>query len=96
MFARCEHEKNISQKQRKEKRLIYSPDLNFKMYRRKVKGSILGSSKTGSIAYIEPEATLRYSRELNNLEYEEREEITRILGATIVKAKVKSEKEKTE
>lgn len=49
------------------------------MYRRKVKGSILGSSKTGSIAYIEPEATLRYSRELHNLEYEEREEITRIL-----------------
>ena len=48
------------------------------MYRRKVKGSILGSSKTGSIAYIEPEATLRYSRELSNLEYEEREEITRI------------------
>jgi DNA mismatch repair protein MutS2 len=49
------------------------------MYRRKVKGSILGSSKTGSIAYIEPEATLRYSRELSNLEYEEREEINRIL-----------------
>ena len=49
------------------------------MYRRKVKGSILGSSKTGSIAYIEPETTLKYSRELSNLEYEEREEITRIL-----------------
>ena len=49
------------------------------MYRRKVKGSILGSSKTGSIAYIEPEATLRYSRELSNLEFEEREEIQRIL-----------------
>ena len=49
------------------------------MYRRKVKGSILGSSKTGSIAYIEPEATLRYSRELSNLEYEEKEEIKRIL-----------------
>ena len=49
------------------------------MYRRKVKGSILGSSKTGSIAYIEPETTLHYSRELSNLEYEEREEITRIL-----------------
>lgn len=49
------------------------------MYRRKVKGTILGSSKTGSITYIEPEATLRYSRELSNLEYEEREEITRIL-----------------
>ena len=49
------------------------------MYRRKVKGSILGSSKTGSIAYIEPEAAQRYSRELNNLEFEEREEIMRIL-----------------
>jgi DNA mismatch repair protein MutS2 len=49
------------------------------MYRRKVKGSILGSSKTGSIAYIEPEATLKYSRELSNLEYEEKEEIMRIL-----------------
>ena len=49
------------------------------MYRKKVKGSILGSSKTGSIAYIEPETTLRYSRELSNFEYEEKEEITRIL-----------------
>lgn len=49
------------------------------MYRRKVKGSILGSSKTGSITYIEPEATLNYSRELSNLEYEEKEEIKRIL-----------------
>lgn len=49
------------------------------MYRRKVKGSILGSSKTGSIVYIEPEATLRYSRELNNYEYEEKEEVKRIL-----------------
>lgn len=49
------------------------------MYRRKVKGSILGSSKTGSIAYIEPEATLKYSRELNNYEYEEKEEIKKIL-----------------
>ncbi|MDX1773683.1 endonuclease MutS2 [Oceanihabitans sediminis] len=49
------------------------------MYRRKVKGSIMGSSKTGSIVYIEPEATLRYTRELNNLEFEESEEIVRIL-----------------
>ncbi|CAM3534262.1 DNA mismatch repair protein MutS [Flavobacterium gelidilacus] len=49
------------------------------MYRKKVKGSILGNSKTGSIAYIEPEATLRYSIELSNLAYEEREEIQRIL-----------------
>jgi DNA mismatch repair protein MutS2 len=43
------------------------------MYRRKVKGSILGNSKTGSIAYIEPEAAQRYSRELNILDFEERE-----------------------
>tara|TARA_R110002126_G_scaffold138964_1_gene283504 strand:+ start:194 stop:2359 length:2166 start_codon:yes stop_codon:yes gene_type:complete len=49
------------------------------MYRRKVKGTILGSSKTGSIAYVEPEMTLKYSRELSNLEYEEKEEINRIL-----------------
>lgn len=49
------------------------------MYRRKVKGSIMGSSKTGSIVYIEPEATLKYSRELNNLEYEATEEVNRIL-----------------
>ncbi|MHC5202304.1 endonuclease MutS2 [Myroides sp. LJL119] len=49
------------------------------MYRRKVKGSVLGQSKTGSIVYIEPETTLQFSRELNNLEYEQREEIIRIL-----------------
>lgn len=49
------------------------------MHRRKVKGSVLGQSKTGSIIYIEPEVTLQFSRELNNLEYEQREEIVRIL-----------------
>ncbi|WP_298533859.1 DNA mismatch repair protein MutS [uncultured Algibacter sp.] len=49
------------------------------MYRRKVRGSIMGSSKTGSIVYIEPETTLQHSRELNNLEFEESEEINRIL-----------------
>ncbi|GAA3606084.1 DNA mismatch repair protein MutS [Flavivirga amylovorans] len=49
------------------------------MYRRKVKGAIMGGSKTGSIVYIEPETTLQYSRELNNLEYEEQEEVIRIL-----------------
>lgn len=49
------------------------------MYRRKVKGAIMGGSKTGSIVYIEPEVTLRHSRELNNLEYEENEEVVRIL-----------------
>ncbi|MGJ8592900.1 MAG: endonuclease MutS2 [Aquaticitalea sp.] len=49
------------------------------MYRRKVKGAILGGSKTGSIVYIEPETTFRYTRELNNLEFEEQEEVKRIL-----------------
>ena len=49
------------------------------MHRRKVIGAIMGSSKTGSIVYIEPETTLQYSRELNNLEFEEQEEIIRIL-----------------
>ena len=50
------------------------------MYRKKVKGTVMGTSKTGSIAYIEPEATLKYSRELNNLSFDEVEEIQRILN----------------
>ncbi|MFP4846690.1 endonuclease MutS2 [Winogradskyella sp. PE311] len=49
------------------------------MYRKKVRGAIMGGSKTGSIVYIEPETTLQYSRELNNLEYEEKEEVVKIL-----------------
>ena len=49
------------------------------MYRKKVKGSILGNSKTGSIVYIAPEATLQYTRELQNLQYEEKEEMVIIL-----------------
>ncbi|WP_299215229.1 DNA mismatch repair protein MutS [uncultured Dokdonia sp.] len=51
------------------------------MHRRKVKGSIMGSSKTGSIVYIQPEATMQAQRELNNLLFEEDEEIKRILKA---------------
>ena len=50
------------------------------MHRRKVKGGILGSSKTGSIVYIEPEATLNLTRELQNLLFEETEEIKKILS----------------
>ncbi|SFC29229.1 DNA mismatch repair protein MutS2 [Flagellimonas taeanensis] len=50
------------------------------MHRKKVKGSVMGASKTGSIVYIVPEATLTYARELNNLEFEEKEEIQRILN----------------
>lgn len=49
------------------------------MYRRKVKGAIMGGSKTGSIVYIEPETTLQHTRELNNLQYEEKEEVIKIL-----------------
>ena len=49
------------------------------MYRRKVKGSILGASKTGSIVYIEPDTTQQHQRDLNNLTFEETEEIKRIL-----------------
>jgi len=49
------------------------------MHRRKVKGSIMGSSKTGSIVYIQPEATQQAQRELNNLLYEEDEEVKRLL-----------------
>jgi len=50
------------------------------MYRRKVKGAIMGSSKTGSIVFIEPEATNVHTRELQNLEFEEGEEIKKILS----------------
>jgi DNA mismatch repair protein MutS2 len=49
------------------------------MYRRKVKGNIMGSSKTGSITYVEPETTFKFARELNNLEFEEQEELIKIL-----------------
>lgn len=50
------------------------------MYRRKVKGGIMGSSKTGSIVFIEPETTLQLGRELQNLLFEETEEIKKILS----------------
>lgn len=49
------------------------------MHRKKVKGSILGSSKTGSIVFIAPESTIQFTRELRSLEYEEKDEIVKIL-----------------
>ncbi len=49
------------------------------MYRKKIRGTVLGSSKTGSLVYMEPQETLEYSNELSNLLYEEQEEIKRIL-----------------
>lgn len=51
------------------------------MHRRKVKGRVLGHSKTGSIVYMQPEETQHYDTEFNNLLYEEHEEIQRILLA---------------
>ncbi len=49
------------------------------MYRRKVKGKVLGQSKTGSIVYMQPEETAHYNSELSQLIYDEEEEIKRIL-----------------
>ena len=49
------------------------------MYRRKIQGAVIGASKTGSIVYMLPEATAKSIRELDNLLYDEKEEIKRIL-----------------
>ncbi len=49
------------------------------MHRKKIKGRIAGSSKTGSIVFIEPETTFELSNVLQNLYFEESEEIRRIL-----------------
>ena len=49
------------------------------MHRKKVPGSLLGSSKSGNIVYIAPQATLSYSREYQNLIYDEKQEIIKIL-----------------
>ena len=49
------------------------------MYRKKIKGSLLGSSKTGSIIFIAPQATLELHREIQNLQHDEKQEINRIL-----------------
>lgn len=49
------------------------------MHRRKVKGAVLGTSRTGSIVYIEPQETLEYATELSQLEYDEDIEVKRIL-----------------
>ncbi len=49
------------------------------MHRKKIRGSVLGNSRTGSIVYMEPQETLDFTNELSNLIYEEQEEIKRIL-----------------
>ncbi|MDB4297303.1 DNA mismatch repair protein MutS [Flavobacteriaceae bacterium] len=48
-------------------------------HRKKVKGSMLGTSRTGSIVFIAPQSTLNYNRELQELTLEEKQEINRIL-----------------
>lgn len=49
------------------------------MHRRKVAGRLTGTSKSGSITFIEPESVLRIQRELDELREEEKKEIDRIL-----------------
>jgi len=51
------------------------------MHRKKVRGAIMGNSKTGSIVYIAPESTMQLTRELQNMKYEEKEEVVKILKA---------------
>ncbi len=50
-------------------------------FRKKVKGSIAGTSKTGSIVFIEPEATANLQKQLFGLKYDEKQEIIKILKA---------------
>ncbi|ANW95625.1 DNA mismatch repair protein MutS [Wenyingzhuangia fucanilytica] len=49
------------------------------IHRKKVKGSILGTSKTGSIVFIAPQNTLNLYRQLQELLLEEKQEVDRIL-----------------
>ncbi|MDP2088447.1 MAG: DNA mismatch repair protein MutS [Flavobacteriaceae bacterium] len=48
-------------------------------HKKKVKGLFLGTSKSGSIAFIAPEVSLHYTRELQDLAHQEKEEIIKIL-----------------
>ena len=49
------------------------------MYRRQVPGQVLGTSRNGSIVFIEPESTAPHTRRLQNLAADEKTEIVRIL-----------------
>ena len=48
-------------------------------YKRSVSGAILGSSKTGSLTYIEPQANVPLNHEIEALQDDEQKEIRRIL-----------------
>ncbi len=82
---------HFSQEKRKYDKLGYLSDIKESIlenrnvlavsaaYRKKVKGSILGTSKTGSIVFIEPEAINALQKQLFSLRYDEKQEIIRIL-----------------
>lgn len=48
-------------------------------HRRKIKGSILGTSKSGSIVFMLPESVQLMTQNLQNLQFEEKNEIIKIL-----------------
>ena len=48
-------------------------------YKRSVSGAILGSSKTGNLTYIEPQANVPLNHEIEALQDDEQKEIRRIL-----------------
>ena len=50
-------------------------------YKRKVPGTVVGSSKTGSLTFIEPQVNIQLNNELEMLLDDERKEIFRILQA---------------
>lgn len=50
-------------------------------HKRKIPGSVIGSSKTGSLTYIEPQINIPLNNELEMLMDDERKEIFRILQA---------------
>lgn len=56
--------------------------------RKRVKGRFLGTSKTGSISFIEPESVQIPQRELDELKEEEKKEIIKILKDLTVKISV--------
>lgn len=76
-YAQLDYLDEIRESVVENRRVLAVKSLN----RKKVKGAVLGSSRTGSIVYMEPQETLEYANELTNLQYEELEEIKRILKA---------------
>ncbi len=53
--------------------------------RKRVKGRFLGTSKTGSISFIEPESVQKPQRELDELKEEENKEVIKILKNLTIK-----------